>query len=39
LKALKLTMRNSPLDAAPADSACFFTGAPAVERIIVGRTY
>lgn len=39
LKSLKLTMRNSPLDAAPADGACFFTGAPAVERIIVGRTY
>lgn len=39
LKALKLTMRNSPLDAAPVDGTCFFTGAPAVERIIVGRTY
>jgi len=39
LKALKLTMRNSPLDAPAADGTCFFTGAPAVERIIVGRTY
>ena len=39
LKALKLTMRNSPVDAAPADGACFFTGAPAVERILIGRTY
>ena len=39
LKALKLTMRNTPLDAAPADGACFFTGAPAVERVLIGRTY
>ena len=39
LKALKLTMRNTPLDAAPADGTCFFTGEPAVERILIGRTY
>jgi prolyl-tRNA synthetase len=39
LKALKLTMRNSPIDAAPADGVCFFTGDPAVERILIGRTY
>ncbi len=39
LKALKLTMRNSPLDAAPADGPCFFTTEPAVERILIGRTY
>lgn len=39
LKALKLTMRNSPLNAAAADGACFFTGEPAVERILIGRTY
>ena len=39
LKALKLTMRNTPLDAAPADGACFFTGEPAVERVLIGRTY
>jgi prolyl-tRNA synthetase len=39
LKALKLTMRNAPLNAAPADGACFFTGQPAVERILIGRTY
>lgn len=39
LKGLKLTMRNAPLDAAPADGVCFFTGAPAVERILIGRTY
>jgi prolyl-tRNA synthetase len=39
LKALKLTMRNTPLDAAPADGGCFFTGEPAVERVLIGRTY
>jgi prolyl-tRNA synthetase len=39
LKALKITMRNTPLDSAPADGACFFTGDPAVERILIGRTY
>lgn len=39
LKALKLTMRNAPLDAAAADGLCFFTGEPAVERVLVGRTY
>ncbi len=39
LKALKLTMRNAPLDAAPADGPCFFTGEKAVERILIGRTY
>jgi prolyl-tRNA synthetase len=39
LKALKLTIRNSPLNAALADGNCFFTGEPAVERILIGRTY
>ncbi len=39
LKALKLTMRNSPLNADTADGPCFFTGEPAVERILIGRTY
>jgi prolyl-tRNA synthetase len=39
LKALKLTMRNTPLDAAPADGTCFFTGETAVERVLIGRTY
>ncbi len=39
LKTLKLTMRNAPLGSAPADGPCFFTGAPAVERILIGRTY
>jgi prolyl-tRNA synthetase len=39
LKALKLTMRNTPIDAAPADGACFFSGNKAVERVLIGRTY
>jgi prolyl-tRNA synthetase len=39
LKDLKLTMRNAPLDAAPAVGTCFFTGETAVERVLVGRTY
>ncbi len=39
LKALKLTMRNAPIDAEPADGMCFFTGEKAVERVLVGRTY
>jgi prolyl-tRNA synthetase len=39
LKALKITMRNAPLGAAPADGHCFFTGEAAVERILIGRTY
>ena len=39
LKALKLTLRNVPADAAPADGACIFTGEPAVERVLVARAY
>jgi prolyl-tRNA synthetase len=39
LKALKLTFRNVPANAAPADGACLFTGEPAVERILVARAY
>ncbi len=39
LKALKLTVRNVPLGAMPADGACIFTGEPAVERIYVARSY
>lgn len=39
LKALKLTLRNVPNDAALATGACIFTGAPAVERVLVGRAY
>ena len=39
LKGFKLTMRNVPLDVAPIDGVCFFTGEPAVERILIGRAY
>jgi prolyl-tRNA synthetase len=39
LKALKLTIRNAPLNAAPADGLCYFSGEPAKERILVGRAY
>jgi prolyl-tRNA synthetase len=39
LKALKLTFRNVPANAAPADGSCLFTGEPAVERILIARAY
>ncbi len=39
LKALKLTLRNVPNDAMPATGTCIFTGKPAVERVLVGRSY
>ena len=39
LKALKLTIRNAPLDAAPSEGNCPFTGRPAIERIYVARSY
>jgi prolyl-tRNA synthetase len=39
LKALKLTIRNTALDAAPAQGLCPFTGEAAVERIYVARSY
>ncbi|MEO6092352.1 MAG: aminoacyl--tRNA ligase-related protein [Novosphingobium sp.] len=39
LKSLKLTIRNTPLGAAPADGICPFTGRTAVERIYVARAY
>jgi len=39
LKELKLTLRNVPIGAAPADGACIFTGAPAVERVLIARAY
>jgi len=39
LKALKLTLRNVPRDAAPADGTCIFTGEKAVERVLVARAY
>jgi prolyl-tRNA synthetase len=39
LKALKLTMRNTPLDDALPAYPCIFTGSPSVETILIGRTY
>lgn len=39
LKGEKLTLRNAPLEAGTATGACIFTGAPAVERVLVGRSY
>jgi prolyl-tRNA synthetase len=39
LKALKLTLRNVPMDAPAADGVCVFTGEPAVERVLVARAY
>ncbi|MCV0383405.1 MAG: proline--tRNA ligase [Erythrobacter sp.] len=39
LKALKLTIRNVPMDAAPVDGPCIFTGDPAVERVLLAKAY
>lgn len=39
LKALKLTIRNTPMDAEPVSGTCIFTGEPAVERIYIARSY
>ncbi|MBS0476646.1 MAG: proline--tRNA ligase [Proteobacteria bacterium] len=39
LKALKLTIRNTPLNDVPVSGTCPFTGEPAVERIYVARSY
>jgi prolyl-tRNA synthetase len=39
LKALKLTLRNAPMEQAPCDAPCIFTGDAAVERVLVGRSY
>ncbi|HUD29784.1 MAG TPA: proline--tRNA ligase [Novosphingobium sp.] len=39
LKALKLTMRNTPLGGDAATGTCIFTGRPAVEKIYVARSY
>ena len=39
LKALKLTIRNVPMDGPDADGSCIFTGEPAVERIYVAKAY
>jgi prolyl-tRNA synthetase len=39
LKALKLTIRNTPMGGEPVTGNCIFTGRPAVERIYVARAY
>ena len=39
LKALKLTIRNTPMGGEPVSGTCLFTGQPAVERIYVARAY
>ena len=39
LKGEKLTIRNVPMDASPADGTCLFTGEKAAERILVARAY
>ncbi len=39
LKALKLTIRNTPMDGPAVSGQCLFTGLPAVERIYVARSY
>ena len=39
LKALKLTIRNTPMGSEGASGTCPFTGQPAVERIYVARAY
>ncbi|MBJ7534419.1 proline--tRNA ligase [Rhodomicrobium vannielii ATCC 17100] len=39
LKALKLTIRNTPLDGKTSGATCFFTGGAAVEDIIISRAY
>jgi prolyl-tRNA synthetase len=39
LKALKLTIRNTPMDGKPVSGTCPFTGQPAVESIYVARAY
>jgi prolyl-tRNA synthetase len=39
LKALKLTIRNTPMTGEPVTGTCPFTGEPVVERIYVARAY
>ena len=39
LKALKLTMRNTPLAGDAPTGPCIFTGSDPVEKILIGRTY
>ena len=39
LKALKLTVRNTPVTDQAISATCIFTGEPALEQILIGRTY
>ena len=39
LRPVEWLLRNTPMDAAPAEGLCPFTGEPAVERILVARAY
>jgi prolyl-tRNA synthetase len=39
LKALKLTIRNAPLEQSSTAGKCLFTGKPGVEDIIIARAY
>ncbi len=39
LKALKLTIRNAPLDQEPVSGPCLFTGEPAKEWVLIARAY
>ena len=39
LKALKLTIRNAPLNQKPAEGKCLFTGEAAREYVLIGRAY
>ncbi|MBV9550750.1 MAG: proline--tRNA ligase [Alphaproteobacteria bacterium] len=39
LKALKLTIRNAPMDQPASFAPCLFTGKPGAEEILIGRAY
>ena len=39
LKALRLTLRNVPMDQPATFGPCLFTGRPGVEEILIGRAY
>ena len=39
LKALKLTLRNAPLDQPKSFGTCIFTGRPGVQEILIARSY
>lgn len=39
LKALRLTIRNAPMGQAVVTGTCLFTGAPAVEEVLIARAY